>query len=531
MPLPTIGTTWPPADQGIIFSKMREWQAWWAGDTDTLREVYTSGQATRPSMQKDGLIGAVKRFFWGRQNTDLRRQEARLHIPLAGDICQASADLLFAEPITVTNDKSDEAQERLDSILDEGFHSTVATSAEIGAALGGTFLRVVWDSTLSDTPFIDVVDADYAAPEFRWGRLTAVTFYFIVGTEGQAVFRHAERHELDATGNGVVYHGLYKGTSSELGRLHPLTDHAATEGITVDAEGKIDTGSPGLAAVYVPNVTPSRGWRKHPVGRNLGRSDLDGVEGLLDSLDETYSSWMRDIRLGKARILAGRTALEDNGLGNGATFDLDREVYEAVNVPPGSAKDSGLDIETVQFAIRFEEHQQTAQELTRNILRSAGYSPQTFGEQGEIATTATEVSARDRRTTLTKGRKERHWKRGIRQILQKLVDVDQVLFNGPGGTIAVEFPDGQQDSQLQLAQTAQALATAQAASTRTLVQMVHPDWDETAVDEEVGRIKSGSSMSDPDRVGYGGFGLSDQFEQDDENDEDNPSFPTGSVGS
>lgn len=521
MPLPTIGGHWPPEDQASIFAKMREWQAWWSGDTDTLRDVYTGAQAVRPSLQKDGLIGAVKRFFWGRQNTDLRRQESRLHIPLAGDICQASADLLFSEPITVTTDAGDDAQERLDDMLDDGFHSTIATSAEIGAALGGTFLRVVWDSKIADTPFIDVVDADYAAPEFRWGRLVAATFYFIVKTESQTVYRHAERHELDEQGNGVIFHGLYQGTSSELGRLTALADAEATAGIQVDADGKIDTGTPGLAAVYVPNVTPSRSWRKHPIGRHLGRSDLDGVEGLLDSLDETYSSWMRDIRLGKARILAGRTALEDNGLGQGATFDLDREVYEGINVPPGAAKDVGLDIETVQFSIRYAEHQQTAQELTRNILRSAGYSPQTFGEQGEIATTATEVSARDRRTSLTKGRKERHFKRGIRHILQKLVDVDKAMFNGPGGTITVEFPEGSQDSQLQIAQTAQALSAAQAASTRTLVQMVHPDWDEKAVDDEVKRIKDGSSMSDPDRIGYGGFGLSDQFGgQDDEDTEE-----------
>lgn len=516
MPLPMTGGHWPPEDQRTIYSKMSEWQAWWAGDTDALRDIYTSSQSTRPSLKSEGIVGAVKRMFWGRPNTDYRRQESRLHVPIAGDICQASADLLFAEPITVTTDAGDDAQERLDAILDEGFHSTIATSAEIGAALGGTFMRVVWDSTISDRPFIDIVDADYAAPEFKWGRLVAVTFHFVIGHEGQSVFRHVERHELDDQGIGVVYHGLYKGTLTEVGRLHPLADHRATENISVDQDGKVSTGSPGMAAIYVPNVTPSRGWRRHPVGRNLGRSDLDGVEGLLDSLDETYSSWMRDIRLGKARILAGKTALKDNGPGDGATFDLDREVFEALNTPPSAAKDGGLEIEQVQFAIRYAEHQATAQELTRNILRSAGYSPQTFGEQGEISTTATEVSARDRRTSLTRGRKERHFKRGIRQLLQKLVDVDASMFGGTRGTVAVEFPEGQQETQLHLAQTAQALYTAQAASTQVRVQMMHPDWGQADVDEEVGRIMGEFSLSDPDTIGSGGFGLSGMFGRNDE---------------
>ncbi|MDN6374302.1 MAG: phage portal protein [Brevibacterium aurantiacum] len=529
MPLPTIGTAWPPEDQRPIFQRLNEWQAWWSGDPDALRKAYAGG-TQRPSLAaRGGVAGAVKRFFWGEPGNS-RQGSTKLHVPLAADICQASGDLLFAEPVKATVD-NDKAQERLDLILADGAHSTFTTAAEIGAALGGTFLRVVWDETVTDHPFIDSVDADYAAPEFKWSRLQAVTFYFIVETRGQVVFRHAERHELDANGQGVVYHGLYEGTASELGRLAPLTDHRATEGIVVDAEGKVDTGTPGLAAVYIPNVLPNRSWRKHPVGRNLGRSDLDQLEPLLDALDEVYASWMRDIRLGKARILAGRTALEDNGLGQGATFDLDREVYEGLNVAPGAAKDDALAISQVQFAIRYEEHLETAKELTRLILRTAGYSAATFGDTGDGggAVTASEVHSRDRRTMLTRGRKERHFRTGLERLLAKLLDIDRIVFNGPGapGPVTVEFPDGAQDSSLETAQTVQALYTAQSASTQVRVQMMHPDWDQADIDEEVARIMSEFSLSDPDTIGSDGFNLSGQFGQGDEE----PSFPTDSIES
>lgn len=517
MPLPTIGTTWPPEDQRPIFQRLEEWQAWWAGDLDGLRKVYAGG-AQRPSFQaKGGVMGAVKRFWHG-QPGSANQQSTKMHVPLAADICQASGDLLFAEPVKATvEDKT--AQERLDLILADGAHSTFTTAAEIGAALGGTFLRVVWDQSVIDHPFIDTVDADYAAPEFKWSRLRAVTFYFIVGTTGQTVYRHAERHELDEAGNGVIYHGLYEGTLSELGRLAPLTDHPATEGIIVDAEGKVDTGTPGLAAVYIPNVLPNRVWRKHPIGRNLGRSDLDQLEPMMDALDETYGSWMRDIRLGKARILAGRTALEDNGLGQGATFDLDREVYEAVNVPPGSAKDVGLDVEQIQFDIRYEAHLETAKELTRLILRTAGYSAATFGDTSEGgAVTASEVHSRDRRTSLTRGRKERHFRTGLERLFVKLLDIDRLVFNGHtySGPVDVDFPDGAQDSTLEAAQTVQALYAAQAASTQVRVQMMHPDWDQTDVDEEVSLIMREFSFSDPDTIGRDGYGLSDSFGQNDD---------------
>ena len=51
----------------------------------------------------------------------------------------------------------------------------------------------------------------------------------------------------------------------------------------------------------------------------LAARTFDQLEPLFDALDEVYASWMRDIRLGKARILAGRNSLQDNGLGQGAT--------------------------------------------------------------------------------------------------------------------------------------------------------------------------------------------------------------------
>lgn len=509
MPLPMTGGAWPPADQQIIFRQLEEWQSWWAGDLDGLAKAYR-GQRARPSFQARGGVRGLARRFWHGQPQRPDQQSTRLHVPLAADLCQASADLLFADPIKATVDHP-EAQKRLDTILADGFRSTISTAAEISAALGGTYLRVVWDSDVAPHPFIDSVDADYAVPEFRWSRLAAVTFYFLLEARGRTVYRHVERHEVDASGIGVIYHGLYAGTPTEVGTRLPLDQHPATAGITADEDGRVDTRTPGLAAAYVPNVLPNRRWRKHPVGRNLGRSDLDQLEPMLDALDEVYASWMRDIRLGKARILAGRTALEDHGPGGGASFDLDREVFEAVNTPPGAVKDQGLAVEQVQFAIRYQEHLETAKELTRLILRTAGYSAATFGEQDTARpTTATEVTSRDQRSENTRDRKARHFQTSLQRLLGKLLDVDQAEFGGPGRAglpVEVEFPDGAQDSLLETAQTVQALYSAQAASTRVRVQMMHPDWDEGAVDEEVERIMSEFSLADPTRVGVDGHGL------------------------
>jgi len=68
--------------------------------------------------------------------------------------------------------------------------------------------------------------------------------------------------------------------------------------------------------------------------------------------------------------------------------------------------------------------------------------------------------------------------------------MDAVLFN-TGATavpVKVSFADAVQDSLTSLAQTAQLLKAAEAASRETLVRIVHPDWDQDQVDAEVARI-------------------------------------------
>ncbi|MCL4293905.1 MAG: capsid protein, partial [Acidimicrobiia bacterium] len=75
--------------------------------------------------------------------------------------------------------------------------------------MGGVYLRTVWDTQVADHPMLDVVHADRAVPEFRWGRLVAVTFWRTLTADRAAavVWRHLERHEP-----GVIFHGLFEGS-------------------------------------------------------------------------------------------------------------------------------------------------------------------------------------------------------------------------------------------------------------------------------------------------------------------------------
>ena len=497
MPLPNSGTPWPPKALAAITPTLAEHAAWWAGDTAGLEKTYQSAAwRNRPSQYAGGVVGAVSRMWWGRPVADGGAQTTRkLHVPIAGDLCQASADLLYSEAPAFTVDHA-ATQDRLAELVDDGLLQVLAEGAEEGAALGGHFLQVVWDQEIEPTrPFLSAVAADAALPEFRWGRLVRVTFWHIVRTEGQQVWRHLELHELDPAGTGVIRHGLYQGTPSDLGVRVPLTDDPSTAGLVTEhlIDGDtISTGSPGLAVVYVPNQRPQRRWRSDPLGQHLGRSDLDGIEGLMDALDEAYSSWMRDIRLGKARLLVAGTALDDKGPGQGVGFDTEREIFTPLSVAPSASKDVLGIAQAEQFAIRHEEHRATCLALLERILSAAGYSPATFGldDGSGAAQTATEVKARQQRSFLTRDRKLRVIRPALSDLLHKLLAVDAAVFNTAitPSRPQVEFPDGVQESLLSLAQTAQALRTAEAASTDTLVRMLHPEWDDEQVDAEVTAI-------------------------------------------
>ena len=504
MTLPAGGTAWPPPPHGTALAQMAVWSAWWVGDPEGLAAAYNSASGgvsdffNRPAQSAGGVVGAAARLFWGRPTASGQRK-SRLHVPLAADIATASADLLFSEPPQfLLMGGNDAADKRVDEVLNAGtMHAAMLEAAEIAAALGGGWLRLVWDTDVTDHVMVDAVSADAAIGEWRWGLLQAVTFFTEYATDTQGkVLRHLERHEP-----GRVLHGLYEGDRDKLGRTIPLADHPSTEPYAelVDADGAIATGVKTLTASYVANMRPQRRWRKIDALRELGRSDFDGVEALMDALDETYTSWMRDIRLGKARLIVPEFMLKDLGKGKGAAFDEDQEIYAALNIAPVESA-TFSQVTPHQFDIRVDDHRDTAAALVDEILRTAGYSPSTFGagEEGGVAT-ATEVVSRERQSARTRDKKSRYWSQALDTLLTTWLELDAHVFStGATGVVTTQWPEAVQADPESLARTVNTLRQAQAASTHTLVAMLHPDWNEEAIKAETDLVMAESGMAVPD---------------------------------
>lgn len=502
MALPEKNTSWPPIDP-CVQADMADWSAWYAANPDRLSYRYRNrhrdnaryGPENRPSQYRGGMVGRVARWFWG-EPTPLGEKRANLHMPLAKDIARTSSDLLYSEPPTLKAENP-QTQKRLEALMDAGMKRTLIASGEICAALGGSYLRVVWDDEVSDRPWANLVHADGAAPQFAYGdKLRTVTFWTVLGVDGQKVVRHVERHEP-----GLILHEVYEGTEDNLGK--PIGLKAFPQTANFLPVRTLPIGK-RLACTYIPNTMIAGDWRDLPGAVGLGASDYQGAEGFLSAVDETYTSWMRDIRLAKSRIIVPAGYLLNNGPGQGASWE-DRDVYAPMNVPPTIDQQITLN----QFAIRHEEHRATIEELVGKVIRNAGYSGGTFGDDsGGPAVTATEIKARSARSMSTRLRKTELAEVGIADIAEVILMLEASgMFPGVTG-VEVErpeviFQDSVQDDIKTLAETAALLKQAEAASAETLVAMLHPDWDEQERRAEADRIlkEAGRLVEDPVTIG------------------------------
>ncbi|RMB83656.1 phage portal protein [Streptomyces shenzhenensis] len=489
MPLPADNTPWPPPQWARHYREMAVDDAWYSGDRHRLSSLYRA-QATRERKWR----------LWGRRKQGDTRPDHRLHVPLAGDIAATSADLLFADMPKITVEDA-ATQARLDDLADRGrLQSLCLGAAEQAAALSGVYLRTTWDRDVADYPLITSVQPDQAIPEFRFGMLRSVLFWRELPSQhtDREVWRHIEAHEP-----GYVRHALYLGTRNNLGRLMSLVDHTETHGLvdSLDAAGDgqtISTGIQQLTASYVPNMLPNRLHRTAPIGR----SDYAApIHDLFDSLDETWTSWMRDIRLARARLIVPDAYLRDNGPGQGATFDGEAEVWAGLKIPPN---EGGTGITLAQFKIRVAEHKATAESLVTQAAQSAGYSPSSLGLDSDgQPVTATEVDDRFRRSRTTRTKKAGHWRHALAEQLHVQLLLDRALF---GSRVTpqrptVEFGSGVAESMQSVGTTLDLLARAGAVSTATKVKVLHPEWDDTAVKAEVALILAETGASAPDPVG------------------------------
>lgn len=502
MPIPQQNTAWLPAPWDTAYQAFAENDAWYTGDVDALQKLYQRGNSTRTThtrrgqQMQGGVVGAASRFFWGRP-VPANENRARLHVPAPADLATLASDLVFAEPPEVRLVAPGEqklradgkAQARLDLIANgDEAHAAFNMMGELKSALGAVALVVRWDDQVAEHAWLEPSAADVIIPTFRSGRMIECTLWSEY-VKGSLRYRHLEHHAV-----GYIEHALFEGKADNLGRrvsLDAIPETAMFAGL-VNSDSVIPTGIDRLTAVYNPNI-PTAAWRKKGVLAHTGRSDFAQLHSLFDFLDETFSSWMRDLRLGAGKILVPEAALDYGTIGAGASFDGGREVFAGLNMPGDPAKPGIFD--KVQFDIRVEEHEKTAFGIYREILRKAGFSQSAWGDYNTTSQmTAKEVSDREKASERTRDKKILQERVAISRAASVALEIDGAVFRGKGGgrfdQPTVVFPDVSQEDPERLARTLTLLDTASAISLEQKVRRANPDWEDEQIAREVKAIRA-----------------------------------------
>lgn len=489
---------WPPAPYDEMLNAMRTWTAWWTGDTEELVDIYknpTIRRDTKGLSRRKSLPGLESdKFFWGRPND---QGTARRHVTAAASVARASSALLFSKPPRISPAQEDEQDKALAARITKifgpkAYGGELVAAGELCSFLGGVYLRPWMDRAIAQHVIPSHVAADRALPEFRMGRLIAVTFWNEVSDpEDGEVYRHLERHEP-----GHNFHYLFRGTESELGERAPLGEHPATSWLasTVDEEtGGLETGIEELDVVYIPNVQPNRTWHNFYGLAPLGRSDYDGIESDFDALDEIHTSWMRDIKDAKSRIFVDEMLLEDLGPGQGGAYDPEQHVYTKIRSMMGAATDGAAPIMDVKFDIRWNEHAQSSAEVKQRILEHVGISSQHFADGPlSVGATATEVNSRNGMTTTTRSSKATFWERGLSEFVWIVMQLDAIHFKtglAMSDMPVIHFAADHSVSDEEVAQTVQLKVQSGVCSREQAVKEIHPDWTVREVEDELARIE------------------------------------------
>lgn len=448
--------------------------AWYSGDPERLR--------SNPATQNT---------FWKSS------ERIKVHVPIAADIAAMSAGMIFATSPEITCE-DEKTQERIAEIMKSSdVYSVLLRAAELASVFGGVFLKWTWDAASDTFPRLVAVPADSGMPKFINGKVAEITFWCKVREdENGTVYRLQETYTPD----GHIVSELLKGDESNLGSVVPLASIPETETVQPDANSGTDT----MLAFYVPNILPNRSRPHLPIGR----SDFEGLYGLFDALDEAYSAMQRETRLTKTTVIVPAEYLR-----RGSEMFGDKKPAE-FTFSNGSGAFTALDIDSdrtsspitiVNPEIRAESRIAVCDDLIRRILSLAGYAPQSAGlDIDGAAESGTALSVRERKSIRTTETKKTYWWHAINDIIRAMLRLDKKVFRSavnPEEKFSVELPTNNQPDIGQLAQIVEQLERAGAVSIQTKVTMLHPEWSEEQIDEEIARIHEEHSYTAQGEIG------------------------------
>lgn len=400
---------------------------------------------------------------------DEHKVEIFTPVPWPRELCRFSAALLFSETPRVHSADSTEALDRIEEVND--FGAFAVRGGVLVASEGRCGIRVIRDSAVSpDVPLLTLIPEDQVLWDIRHGAFYVGGMVIIErhpDPDSSDTYRLLEEHTA-----GLVTRHLYKGGDRTIGKEVPLSTLSEFDGLEAEE----------LTGLDRPTLIP---WENVPGGE----SDMFALGPLFDEANEAESLLVDRGRKSIPRLFVDRSLADDTG-----RVKLDGVIFTGgarMKLPLGAAPSSTVELADPKF--QSVEHIHWIDHIDQMLVTLAGYSPLTWGIQGQTANVTRAVSGyalklSQLRTLLNRSAKEHMamqalgW--AIATAIAWMSDQSSVSKCLP----SIELGDGLPSDPLDGAQEVLYLHQAMAASTETLVKTVHPTWTPEEINAEVDAI-------------------------------------------
>ena len=399
-------------------------------------------------------------------------RETFIPVPLPREICKMSSSLLFSTSPSVTSTEFKDELKEL--ILVSDFGAFCIEGGVNAACEGRTGIRILRDPVVSPHPLLTHVAGDQVVWDIRHGDFivggVVVAESEVTTDKGSRLkYRLFEEHTP-----GWVRRELYVSDNGNmLGRRVPLN----TLPEYANLEDSVATGLD--KATLIP-------WDNIPGAE----SDLFGLGSMFDELNEA-ETWLLDAaRKGVPRLFVDRSLLDEGGRANGINGIIP---IGRGSIAPAFGADPSKMVITSKPEFNASAHILFMAHTFQMIVTMAGYSPLTWGIQGQTANVTREVSGyamklAQLRTLLTRSAKEHMALQSLGWALAIALAWDLGESDCQKFLPTIELGDGLPSDPLDGAQEVQFLRQAAAASTPTLVGIIHPTWDDARIQVECDRI-------------------------------------------
>lgn len=428
------------------------------------------GYVRRYQNDRDELLKNDPEF----KNADDEKKSLFTPVPLAAEMARLSSQLLFSAEPKLVNEAD---QDLLDDVVKaNGTGAFLLDAGEHVAVQGYGALRVIRDEEVSDFPLVTHNPANKTVFRVRHGRFVTGGYVVVERRpdpfKDDLVYRLVEDHRPNQ-----VERAVYKGNRTSLGQTIP---HAGWPEEWAGLSERTD---------HRMNAPTLYRWDNVPGGW----SDLSRLGVLFDRLNEAESVGVDKLRMSVPIAVVDRKISDRRG----------KVPMRGVILTGGNVTQAGESlaktVETIQREMDAEAHKLYVSHLRDSILMYAGYSLASWGlDDGGSADSGKALRLRQARTLLTKAGKDRTARDAITAAFAAACAWHRSASDVAPFEPDLQLGDGLPRDPLEDAQVVATKRAAEVESLETSIRELHPDWDQAAIEAEVGRLeKEKASLGPP----------------------------------